>query len=88
MFDMKDAINVANILGIKFDNFSLQDLLEGINVELEHGSINPSTDVTHDNLIMTAKIALAHLNEFPNYYNKEYGIKTFERYLSSKIKKD
>ena len=59
--------------------------LEGINIELEHGKINPKTNVTDDDLIITAKIALAHLNEFPNYYNKNYGLKVFEKFLESKL---
>jgi len=42
----------------------------GLNIELEHGTINKLTDVTHDDLIKTAKITLAHLMEFPNYYEK------------------
>lgn len=37
-------------------------------VELEHGSQDPATDVTHDDPVLTGKIALAHLNEFPDYY--------------------
>ena len=84
MFNMKDVIYVSKLLGISFDKFTLKEFLDGINVELEHGTINPNTNVTNDDLIMTAKIALAHLNEFPNYYNKEYGIKTFEKFLQNK----
>ena len=41
--------------------------------------------VTNDDLVMTAKIALAHLNEFPNYYNKDYGLKVFENFLKKKL---
>lgn len=85
MYNLQDAKYAAKVLGINFDKFSLEDFLTGINIELEHGTINPKTNVTNDNLIITAKIALAHLNEFPNYYNKEYGIKTFEKFLQSKI---
>jgi len=55
-----------------FDKFNVEDFTRGINIELEHGSINPLTNVTNDDLILTAKIALAHLLEFPNYYNKYY----------------
>ena len=69
------------MLGIKFDKFSLDDLITGINIELEHGTINPKTNVTNDDLVLTMKIALAHLNEFPNYYNKEYGLPAFEENL-------
>ena len=85
MYNLQDALYAASILGVNFDKFSKEDFLEGINIELEHGTLNPKTNVTYDNLIMTAKIALAHLNEFPNYYNKEYGLKKFESFLQSKI---
>jgi len=35
---------------------------------------------------LTSKIALAHLNELPNYYNNSYGITKFEEYLKVKSK--
>jgi hypothetical protein len=37
---------------------------------LEHGKRDPLTDVTHDDEITTGKIALAHLNEFLDYYTR------------------
>ncbi len=40
----------------------------GMDVELEHGSHDPQTDVTGDDPIPTGKIALAHMEEFPDYY--------------------
>lgn len=73
----------ASILGVKFDKYTPYELLEGMNIELEHGTINPLTNVTNDDLIITTKIALAHLNEYPNYYNKEYGLKAFEKFLEN-----
>ena len=87
MYNIYDAINASNKLNIKFDKYSIQDFLEGINIESEHGKINPDTNVTNDDLLITSKIALAHLNEFPNYYNKEYGLKKFEEFLKQNLKK-
>ena len=87
MYNLEDAINVALILNINFDKFTPKEFLEGINIELEHGLINPITNVTNNDLITTAKIALAHLNEFPNYYNEEYGLKVCEKYLNNKLNK-
>lgn len=81
---MNDALIASRQLSVIFDKFSKEDFLRGINVELEHGLINPFTNVTNNDLIITSKIALAHLNEFPNYYNKEYGITKFEEYLKTK----
>ena len=43
------------------------------------------TNVTDNALEKTSKIALAHLNEFPNYYNKEYGLPMFEKYLQYRL---
>ena len=82
---MKDAMFAARMLGVSFNRFTPEDWLDGINIELEHGTINPNTNVTNDDLITTAKIALAHLNEFPNYYNRKYGLRTFEKFLQSKL---
>lgn len=82
-----DIMKIARMLNIKFDKFPFEDFKTGIEIELEHGKINSKTNVTDDNLYTTAKIALAHLNEFPNYYNKEYGLKKFEEYLKNMLNK-
>lgn len=85
MFNLKDAYYAAHKLGISFENYTVEEFLDGLNIELEHGLENPKTNVTNDDLIKTAKIALAHLNEFPNYYNRKYGLKVFERFLQTKL---
>ena len=85
MFKIEDALYAGEILGIDFKSFTVEEFLEGLNIELEHGMINMKTNVTNNDLILTAKIALAHLNEFPNYYNKEYGLKKFEEFLNYKL---
>lgn len=84
MYTKKEILEAAKMLGITFKEFNLDDLITGVNIELEHGTISPSTNVTNDNLILTMKIALAHLNEFPNYYNKSYGLPALERYLEKR----
>ena len=81
MFSKNDILKVANELDIDFDIIPFSDFVTGINIELEHGTVNPLTNVTNDDLLITAKIALAHLNEFPDYYNQDYGLPAFERRL-------
>jgi len=85
MFTMEDAISIAKKLNIDFSRFSKEDFLTGINIELEHGKVDLNTNVTDNNLEKTAKIALAHLNEFPNYYNQDYGLPAFEKMLREKL---
>ncbi|MFA5603766.1 MAG: DUF5661 family protein [Bacilli bacterium] len=81
MYSKEQIFNTAKMLGITFDKFAIEDLITGVNIELEHGAVDPKTNVTDDNLILTMKIALAHLNEFSDYYNKDYGLPAFEEHL-------
>ncbi len=50
--------------------FEVEQFRIGMDVELEHGTRDLETDVTGDDVIVTAKIARAHLNEFPDYYTR------------------
>ena len=67
-FTAKEAKEIGEKLGIKWDKFDVEQFRMGLDVELEHGTRDPKTNVTNDNALMTGKIALAHLNEFPDYY--------------------
>ena len=69
-FTKTEASRIAEKLGIDFskEKFTLDNFTTGLNVELEHGTKSPLTNVTNDDPIITGKIALAHLNEIPDYY--------------------
>jgi predicted heme/steroid binding protein/rubrerythrin len=71
-FTPEEAAQIARLLGIDFskERFDLEQFRMGLDVELEHGLRDPSTNVTDDDPILTGKIALAHLNEFPDYYTR------------------
>jgi len=86
MFSDNEILRIARYLNIDFSKFPFEDFKRGINIELEHGMENINTNVTNNDLLKTAKIALAHLNEYPNYYNKDYGLLVFEEFLKSKLK--
>ena len=65
-----DAKRIGESLGIDWTKFDVEQFRMGLDVELEHGSRELSTNVTNDDEITTGKIALAHLNEFPDYYTR------------------
>ncbi|HUU76424.1 MAG TPA: DUF5661 family protein [Methanoregulaceae archaeon] len=69
-FTNVEGKEIGEKLGIRWDKFTVDEFTAGMNVELEHGQIDPSTNVTNDDPLMTGKIALAHLNEFPDYYER------------------
>jgi len=64
----EEARAVGSALGVDWTRIELEQFRRGLEIELEHGTRSPKTDVTHDDLDLTGKIAWAHLNEFPDYY--------------------
>lgn len=71
-FTKEEAAAIALLLGIDFNKvkFDLDEFWMGVNTELEHGRKYYQTNVTADDPIITGKIALAHLSEFPDYYKR------------------
>ena len=71
-FTADDARMIGEGIGIDWDTapFDVEQFRIGMNVELEHGLHDPRTNVSDDDPHVTAKIALAHLNEFPDYYTR------------------
>ncbi len=66
----EQAKYIGEQLGIDWSKFDIGQYRMGMTVELEHGTENMTTNVTNDDLLTTGKIALAHLNEFPDYYTR------------------
>jgi len=69
-FSTEEAKRIGESLGIDWSEFNVEQYRMGLDVELEHGLVDPHTNVTSDDPIMTGKIALAHLNEFGDYYTR------------------
>ncbi|MBN1319243.1 MAG: hypothetical protein JXA87_00235 [Thermoleophilia bacterium] len=69
-FNAEDAKMVGDQLGIDWKDFDVEQFRIGMDVELEHGLHDPQTNVTNDDIMMTGKIAWAHLKEFPDYYDR------------------
>lgn len=69
-FTSDEAMAIAEQLGIDWSKFNLEQFRRGMDVELEHGLIDPETNVTNDNPLTTGKIAYAHLKEIVDYYTR------------------
>jgi len=69
-FSTDEAKEIGNKLNIDWAKVDLEQFRMGLEVELEHGLRDPETNVTNNDLILTGKIALAHLNEIPDYYTR------------------
>jgi hypothetical protein len=66
----EEAKRIGDHIGVDWTQFGLEEFRRGMDVEYKHGLSDPQTDVTHDDPILTGKIALAHIKEFPDYYER------------------
>ena len=69
-FTTEEAKKIGEDLGLDWSEFDVEQFRMGMDVELEHGLQDPNTNVSNDDPLITGKIALAHLNEFPDYYTR------------------
>lgn len=74
VFTTEQARSIGEKIGLKWgsESFDVEQFRMGMDVELEHGKVDPQTNVTDDDPVVTGKIALAHLREFPDYYTRLY----------------
>ena len=71
-FNIEEAKKIGEELNLDFNKepFDIEQFRKGLDVELEHGKQSSETNITNDDPILTGKIALAHLREFPDYYTR------------------
>lgn len=71
-FTSEHAREIGERVGIDWSSarFDVEQFRMGLDVELEHGRRDVNTNVSDDDEVTTGKIALAHLNEFPDYYTR------------------
>ena len=70
VFTSEQAKEIGEMLGINWSKFNIEQFRMGMDVELEHGTIDPLTNVADNDPLVTGKIALAHLTEYPDYYTR------------------
>jgi hypothetical protein len=73
-FSLAEAKQIGEALGIDWRAFDVKQFQAGLEVELEHGTRDTQTNVSNDDALITGKIALAHLEEFPDYYTRLYAM--------------
>jgi len=69
-FSSEEARALGTQLGIDWTKINMEQFRRGLEVEMEHGTSDPETNVTGDDLALTGKIAWAHLKEIKDYYTR------------------
>jgi hypothetical protein len=84
-FSIEESKKIAKKLGVRFTTHGINQFKNGLKVELEHGSSaikkGVNANLTKDNNLKTGQIALAHINESPDYYTD---LKKMEKHTDSK----
>lgn len=65
-----EASMILDIVNTRKMNIPLKEFHQGLEVELEHGTIYEDANVTNNHPILTGKIVLAHLKETMDYYKR------------------
>ncbi|MBU0707121.1 hypothetical protein KKG41_01980 [Patescibacteria group bacterium] len=87
-YSAEQAKKIGEQLGIDWSKFDVEQFRHGMDIEMEHGTENPVTNVSNDEPLISGKIALAHLNEFPDYYHRlDKMEEEAEQYWESKDKR-
>ena len=66
----EEASTVLKLVNTTNMDISLDTFRQGLEVELEHGTIFEDANVTNNHPILTGKIVLAHLKETMDYYKR------------------
>jgi len=69
-FSTEEARSIGMQLDIDWSQIDLEQFRRGLTLEREHGAMDPETNVTDDDLVLTGKIAWAHLKEIRDYYTR------------------
>jgi hypothetical protein len=75
-FTAEAAETIAEGLGVDLNQFGLEQFRLGLEIEREHGSLDPVTDITHDDPLLIGRIVLAHLKKRPDYYYRLQELET------------
>ena len=66
----EEASIILNLVNAQAMDIPIDDFLQGLEVELEHGTRYEDANVTNNHPILTGKIVLAHLKETMDYYKR------------------
>jgi hypothetical protein len=69
-FSLADAKDIGESLGICWDRFSPEQFWMGLKIEDARGMRYPAAEAPVEERMAAGSIALAHLNDIPDYYTQ------------------
>jgi len=65
-----DAKRVGESLHIDWEQIDLEEFRQGLMGKHKPGAIDPETGLTYDGVLLTGKVVLEHMQEFPDYFTR------------------
>ncbi len=66
----EEATKILDMVNTSKMDIELDTFRQGLEVELEHGTIFKDANITNNHPVLTGKIVLAHLKETMDYYKR------------------
>jgi uncharacterized protein DUF5661 len=64
------ARRVGESLHIDWEQVDLEEFRQGLMGNHKPGAVDPETGLTYDSVLLTAKVVLAHMEQFPDYFTR------------------
>ena len=66
----EEAKRIGEALHIDWDQVDLEQFRQDLMGNHNQGSIDPETGLTYDGVLLTGKVVLDHMQEFPDYFTR------------------
>jgi hypothetical protein len=65
-----EAKRIGEALHVDWEQVDLEQFRQGLMGEHEQAAIDPETGLTYEGVLLTGKVVLAHMQEFPDYFTR------------------
>jgi len=72
----EEAKRIGESLHIDWDQVDLEQFRQDLMEDRRQEAVDPETGLTYDGVLLSGKIVMAHIQEFPDYFTRLARLKT------------
>ena len=65
-----EARRIGEALHLDWDRIDLEQFRQGLMGEVDQANMDPETGRTYDSVLLSGKLVVAHMQEFPDYFTR------------------
>lgn len=66
----EEAQRIGESLHLDWDRIDLEQFRQGLMGDVDEGNMDPETGRTYDSVLLSGKLVVAHMQEFPDYFTR------------------